>query len=114
MWFVNRNNSQRASPRQLIAGMEGLSRVLVEKEMSWAEEARRPHIIASHHRLFHKIQLLINFPDLDKQFIRVDPRDPNFHSEYNLWNPRSKAVFLVLWFFSIEPPVYFQLNCACR
>ena len=35
-------------------------------------------------------------------------------SEYDLWNPKSKACFIVLWMYSIEPPLYFFLNEACR
>ena len=30
-----------------------------------------------------------------------------------MW-PTSKGVFLVLWLYSIEPPLYFHFNTACR
>jgi hypothetical protein len=50
----------------------------------------------------------VNFPDMDKQFTRMDG------SDYDLYNPSSKACFLVLFLYSIEPPLYFFLNDACR
>ena len=28
--------------------------------------------------------------------------------------PTSKAVFLILWLYSVEPPLYFHFNTACR
>ena len=31
-----------------------------------------------------------------------------------MFNPNSRAVFVVLWLYSIEPPFYFYLNKACR
>ena len=37
-----------------------------------------------------------------------------YNSDYNLWNPKSKACFIVLWLYSIEPPLYFFFNEACR
>ena len=39
---------------------------------------------------------------------------PDYKSEYNLWWPTSKAVFLILWLYSVEPPLYFHFNTACR
>ena len=53
------------------------------------------------------IQRLINFPDLDRKF---DAND----KEYGLYNPKSKACFIVLWLYSIEPPLYYFFNEACR
>ena len=57
------------------------------------------------------IQRLINFPDLDRKFDWVEKQG---YSEYNLSNPKSKACFLVLWLYSIEPPLYYFFNEACR
>ena len=37
-------------------------------------------------------------------------KDPELGYE----NPHSKIVFLVLFLYSIEPPLYFALNDACR
>jgi len=51
---------------------------------------------------------LINFPDLDKKF------DYYSEDEYDLCNPKSKACFIVLWLYSIEPPLYYFVNEACR
>jgi len=50
---------------------------------------------------------LINFPDLDKKFDRYD-------DVYGLCEPKSKACFIVLWLYSIEPPLYYFVNEACR
>jgi hypothetical protein len=60
---------------------------------------------------------LINFPDLDKRFgkyVEIDDGPELYNSEYNLWNPNSKACFIVLWLYSIEPPLYYFFNEACR
>ena len=40
--------------------------------------------------------------------------EPDYKSEYNLLWPTSKAVFLILWLYSVEPPLYFHFNSACR
>ena len=59
------------------------------------------------------ILLLNSFSDLHKKFenmidgVVTDP-------EYDLANPNSKACFLLFWLFTIEPPLYFFLNEACR
>ena len=70
------------------------------------------HVQETYRRVFELIQRLINFPDLDKKFastsIDVDKTD------YNLWNPKSKGCFIVLWLYSIEPPLYYFVNEACR
>jgi hypothetical protein len=71
----------------------------------------------TYRRVFQLIQRLINFPDLDKRFGEFDlNRDGAelYNSEYNLWNPNSKACFIVLWLYSIEPPLYYFFNEACR
>ena len=52
--------------------------------------------------------MLINFPDLDQKFER------NTLSEYDLFYPKSKGCFIILWMYTIEPPLYFFLNQACR
>ena len=38
----------------------------------------------------------------------------DFSSDYNLYNPKSKGCFIVLWLYSIEPPLYYFVNEACR
>ena len=65
--------------------------------------------IATYQRVFIELERLINFPDLDLQF-GYGYGD----QEYNLRHPTSKACFLVLFLFSIEPPLYFFLNDAIR
>lgn len=55
------------------------------------------------------VELMIYFTDMDKPFT-FDERD----EEYGLWCPSSKACFLILWLYSIEPPLYSYLNKACR
>ena len=63
----------------------------------------------TYRRVFELIQRLINFPDLDKKFGYFTS-----DGEYNLSNPKSKACFIVLWLYSIEPPLYYFVNEACR
>ena len=59
---------------------------------------------------------MINFPDLDQKFNLGYDKDWNFstESDYNLVNPKSKGCFIVLWLYSIEPPLYYFVNEACR
>ena len=66
------------------------------------------HVQETYRRVFELIQRLINFPDLDKKL--------GFYTgdEYDLCNPKSKACFIVLWLYSIEPPLYYFVNEACR
>merc|ERR1712224_377144 len=54
------------------------------------------------------IQKLIQFEDIDQKF------KIGGGSEYSLSIPTSKACFLILWLYSIEPPFYCHLNTACR
>ena len=66
----------------------------------------------TYNNTFDIILLLISLPDLDKKFeYKIDDvTDP----EYVLINPNSKTCFLMLWLFTIEPPLYFFFNEACR
>ena len=46
-----------------------------------------------------------------------EPIDWSFNTddeELHTDDPQSKIVFLVLFLYSIEPPLYFALNDACR
>ena len=72
---------------------------------------------------FNKIREIIDFPDFDKPFETIDKNginpvtdeeDGDFNSPYNLCNSSSKASFLLLHIYSMEPPFYFHLNTACR
>jgi len=68
--------------------------------------------IATYQRVFIELERLINFPDLDREFT-ADHFNPK-KDDYDLWWPTSKACFLVLFLYSIEPPLYFYLNDAIR
>ena len=83
--------------------------MLIEKEAEGAGKARVKSMKETYQKVFDIIQNLLAFDDLDKKF------ESNFgKSEYNLWWPNSKAVFLILWLYSVEPPLYFHFNTACR
>ena len=66
--------------------------------------------IATYQRVFIELERLINFPDLDRNFDGFGGKK----DDYDLQWPTSKACFLVLFLYSIEPPLYFYLNDACR
>jgi len=70
--------------------------------------------MATYDTLFNHLMKMIDFPDMDKKFICVLKSDDDFESDYNLYNPSSKATFLTLFLYSVEPPFYFHLNQACR
>ena len=63
--------------------------------------------LTSFKKALDTIVALIQIPDHDKPFDYHDPI-------YGLHNPCSKAVYFILWVYSMEPPIYFWLNQACR
>ena len=75
--------------------------------MAGATNAAMPDTLATYRRVFDTILALIALPDLDREFYEHD-------SVYGLWNPSSKACFSMLWMYSLEPPLYYMLNRACR
>ena len=58
---------------------------------------------------FQRIQTTANIPDVDRPFT-----DSTHDPIYGLWNPISRATCIVLLLYSMEPPIYFYLNEACR
>lgn len=60
--------------------------------------------------VFEKIFELINFSEPDEPLITYQDKE----SELCLWNPYSKAVCIIMWLYSIEPPLYAAINEACR
>ena len=63
---------------------------------------------STYRRVFETILKLIDFPDLDKQFVF------NKGGEYDLYKPDSKACYSVVWMYTLEPPLYEMLNKAMR
>ena len=58
-------------------------------------------------------------PDPDKRFhqnreMTKKGNHPDYHPDYDMYNPNSKVCFLILWIYSLEPPLYFFFNKACR
>ena len=97
------------TPRQVLVGLCEFYSLHLAKELRGGKQARLMFVQKTYNQVFALIHRLINFPDLDNKFI-AECGD----SEYDLWNPKSKACFIVLWLYSIEPPLYFYLNEACR
>jgi len=95
------------TPRQVLVGLSEFYKLQLEKELRGCKQARLAVVQETYRRVFETIQRLINFPDLDKKFDRFD-------EEYSLERPESKACFIVLWLYSIEPPLYYFFNEACR
>lgn len=61
--------------------------------------------------VFDKIRSVLNFTNWDEPFNLKKGASADF--EMSLLNPASKAVFLVLWLYTLEPPFYVHLNRAC-
>ena len=95
------------TPRQVLVGLSEFYKLQLEKELRGCKQARLAVVQETYRRVFETIQRLINFPDLDKKFDQFD-------EEYGLCAPESKACFIVLWLYSIEPPLYYFFNEACR
>ena len=118
MWIGECNRREFCpTPRQVLVGLYEFYQLHLEKDLRGSKHARLVHVQETYLRVFQLIQRLINFPDLDKRFgkFELDVHGAElYNSEYNLWNPNSKACFIVLWLYSIEPPLYYFFNEACR
>ena len=54
-------------------------------------------------------------PDPDKRFhLNREETKEGYHPDYDMFHPKSKVSFLILWLYSLEPPLYFFFNKACR
>ena len=108
IWRKEHNGGEiDPTPRQVLVGLSEFYKLQLEKELRGCKQARLAVVQETYRRVFETIQRLINFPDLDKKF-------DTDGEEYGLWMPESKACFIVLWLYSIEPPLYYFFNEACR
>ena len=108
IWIKEHNGGNNCpTPRQVLVGLSEFYKLQLEKELRGCKQARLAVVQETYRRVFETIQRLINFPDLDKKFDRDG-------EEYGLCKPESKACFIVLWLYSIEPPLYYFFNEACR
>ena len=108
IWIDEHNGGDPCpTPRQVLVGLSEFYKLQLEKELRGCKQARLAVVQETYRRVFETIQRLINFPDLDQQFDFDD-------EEYGLCKPESKACFIVLWLYSIEPPLYYFFNEACR
>ena len=98
-WWRDHNGRKRATPRQVITG---LARFYGLHAMQQLLKSRAGKVKKTYERVFDTIHLLLAFPDLDKQF-HTDREDtgPSYHPDYDVWNPKSKVCFLVLWLYSV-------------
>ena len=107
-WWEVCNGKKWPTARQVFAGLEATYEMELQRKAAGATNGALPDTIATYRRVFDIILALIAFPDLDKPFTADE--DP----VYGLYNPESKACFSMLWMYSLEPPLYFMLNKACR
>lgn len=63
----------------------------------------------TYEEVYQEILRCLAIPNLD---IELNEIASDFN--YSLVNPLSKAVFLILYFYSVEPPFYHVINEACR
>jgi len=111
MWAKQYNGGEYKlpSPNQLLEGLEKFFSLELMKKIGSQGELMISQIHSSYTDGFDRIKKMINFPDMDKQFGYLSK-----DGDYCLWSPTSRASFLVLWLYSLEPPFYFHLNQACR
>ena len=102
------NDDKWPTARQVFVGVWQFYSSHLDMKVTGGDRASFWGTIATYQRVFIELERLINFPDLARQF------SWGGSDEYDLWNPTSKACFLVLFLYSIEPPLYFYLNDACR
>ena len=101
------------TPRQLLDGLKMLMEHIIRKQIGNQREFRVKKVMQTYTNVFKKIEQIMDFPDMNQKFYGLydnDEMDPI----YGLFNPRSRASVLVLWLYSVEPPLYFHLNDACR
>ena len=108
MWFSECNGLKYPTARQVYVGLWQFYSSLLYTKANGGDRASLFVTLASYQRVFTNLLQLINFSDLNKPFTHGDK------TEYDLYDPTSKACFLVLFLYSIEPPFYFHLNDACR
>ena len=109
MWSDKYNDGNPPSPNQLLEGLEKFFSLELMKKIGSQGELMISQIHSSYTDGFDRIRKMINFPDMDKQF-----NSTAYDNDYDLESPISRASFLVLWLYSLEPPFYFHLNQACR
>ena len=108
MWHDECNGVKWPSAQQVLVGLWQFYSSLLDRQANGGDRARLRDTLASYQRVFTNLTLLVNFKDINKPFTYGG------ETEYDLWHPTSKACFLVLFLYSIEPPFYFHLNDACR
>ena len=91
-----------------MSGLKEYLNLFISIEMATSSPLQQKATMTAYQNALDKVVHLIQIPDHDKPFKSYD--DPI----YGLRNPHSKAVYLLLWLYSIEPPLYFALNKACR
>ena len=108
-WFRDFNGRKFPTARQVFAGLEACYALELFRRASGATNGALPDTIATYRRVFNTILALIALPDIDKPF-NIWEND----RIYGLDVPESKACFSMLWMYSLEPPLYYMLNRACR
>lgn len=66
-------------------------------------------MLVQNRSVFKQIAKMMEFPKLDLPMHASFPR-----GDYSLYDCHSKSTYLILWFLSIEPPIYAILNEAIR
>jgi len=102
-------NIKLPSLNQIMSGLKEYLEVFIHKKIEGANERQIKLILANFKSCLDEMILKCGIPDVDKPF-NINSGDPI----YSLWNPNSCAVHLMLWLYSMEPPLYFSLNEACR
>ena len=108
MWEQECNKGKKPSAQQVFVGLWQFYSSLLYTKANGGDRASLFVTLTSYQRVFTNLLLLVNFSDLNQPFTTRD------NTEYSLRDPTSKACFLVLFLYSIEPPFYFHLNDACR
>ena len=118
MWYIKFNGGKKGDTRipddkypslnQIMSGLKEYLQLFIQNEMASCSPFQQNAALTSFKKALDKVVHLIQIPDHDKPF--EDNEDPI----YGLRNACSKVVYLVLWVYSIEPPLYFFLNQACR
>ena len=110
MWAeeVKKDKYALPSPFEIIDGLRRFHEIHVEDQMKGQPLQRIIYIKRNYKMVFMKILEFAGITDIH------EPLQYSETEENGLYNPEGRAVMLILWLYSIEPPFYSYLNKAMR
>lgn len=111
LWSKKCKGSSIAMPtvREILDGLQKFLDIMVDDRAQDQPKYRARTIKYQYSCVFQKILEILSFKNIDEPI----NHNRTEHGENSIRNPNSKAVCLILWLFTIEPPFYTAVNKAC-